>query len=149
MRCRILGFCIYNVFTSTILGTNKMLNSDALDLEVNISLSSDQTNEGLDDLTRSLYIELQDFNLEKLELKQGITLPKGAKSGADPITIGAIAITVLPSLLPKVIEFIQAWSMRGDKKIVKFKGKISGQVIEFEGSREDLEKIISQIKKPR
>src|SRR5689334_23104866 len=119
-----------------------MVNSEIFEFEVSIH-SQVGSSEDLDDLTRSLYVELQDLDLENVELKKSGELPKGAKSAADPITIGAIAIAVLPTLLPKVVEFIQDWSQRGDKKSVKFKGKIAGEVIEFEGSPEELQKLIS------
>lgn len=123
-----------------------MPNNEPFEFEVTIT-SLMESSENLDDLTRSLYIELQDFNLEKIELKKGSVLPKGAKSVTDPITIGAITIAVLPTLLPKVIEFIQDWSMRGEKKSIKFKGKIAGDIIEFEGSPEELQKMISRIQR--
>jgi hypothetical protein len=72
--------------------------------------------------------------------------PHGAKS-VDPITTGAIAIAVLPTFLPKIVEAVQAWALRGSNRTVKFKGKIKGQVIEFEGSSEDLEKILEILSK--
>jgi len=39
--------------------------------------------------------------------------------------------------------------MRGHGRIVKFKGKIAGQVIEFEGSPEDLRELLEKLEKGR
>ena len=68
--------------------------------------------------------------------------PAGTKS-VDPITIGAIAITVLPTVLPKILEFLQSWSLLGRGRTIKFKGKIADQSIEFEGSFAEMEKLIA------
>jgi hypothetical protein len=119
--------------------------NENLELEINIKLPNG-TKEDVDDVTRQLLDELRDFHLESLNLKRGDDILSDVKS-VDPITIGTIALVVLPSLLPKVVEFVQAWSMRGDKKIIKFRGKIAGQIIEFEGSSDDLQKIISRLEK--
>jgi hypothetical protein len=80
---------------------------------------------------------------------KGGLAPAGTKS-IDPVTAGAIAIAVLPSMLTKIIETLQGWLLRDSKRAIKFKGKVAGQMIEFEGSAEDLEKLIRslQAKKP-
>jgi hypothetical protein len=59
--------------------------------------------------------------------------------------LGAVAVAVLPSVLPKVVEFCQAWALRGQGRTVKFKGKVGGQEIEFEGKAEDLKTILAQL----
>ena len=72
--------------------------------------------------------------------------PKGSKTG-DPIAIGAIAIAVLPSVLPKIVEAVQAWIARMDNPKVKFKGRVAGQQVEFEGSAEELHKLLAKLEK--
>ena len=59
--------------------------------------------------------------------------------------MGNIAIAVLPSNLPKVVDFVLSWAMRAHGRAVKFKGKVAGQVIEFEGSAEDLQKLLGTL----
>lgn len=75
---------------------------------------------------------------------KGGSAPQGTKS-VDPVTAGAIAIAVLPTMLPKIIETIQAWLLRDSNRTIKFKGKVAGQVIEFEGSSKDLQKTINSL----
>ncbi len=96
----------------------------------------------LDLLTRQLMDELLEQDIESAELARSGAAPAGTKS-ADAITIGSIAVAVLPAILPKIIEACQAWALRGQGRTVKFKGKIAGQDIEFEGNAEDLKKILS------
>ncbi len=114
-----------------------------LDLEISVG---DATEEEIDRLTRQLLAELQQTNVESAELVKGGSAPAGTKS-MDPVTAGALAIAVLPSMLTKIIETLQAWLMRDRTRKIKFKGKVAGQVIEFEGPAEDLQKLIETLSK--
>ena len=68
-----------------------------------------------------------------MELAKGRTIPEGAK-GTDPATLGALAIVVLPVVLPKLIEFIESWLMRGENRRVKIKVQDGERVIEADYS---------------
>lgn len=115
--------------------------------EFHIEVSAqDATEEDVDKMTRQLLAELREMDIEAAELTRSVDVPTGTKS-ADPITIGSLAVVVLPNLLPKIVESIQAWVLRGQGRTVKFKGKVGGQMIEFEGHAQDLEKIILILKK--
>lgn len=102
---------------------------------LNISLDAGQSvgPEDLDDLTRQLRAELQELDLESVELETREGVPTGAKS-ADLVSIGSLVIGVLPAMLPKVIEFLQAWSMRGYDRTVKIKANLGDRSIEVEYS---------------
>ena len=52
---------------------------------------------------------------------------------------------LLPALLPSVLGLVQAWASRGQGRTVKFKG----QGIEFEGSPEELQKLLAALSKGR
>jgi len=52
---------------------------------------------------------------------------------------------VLPVAIPGLIAFVQAWVMRGQGRTVKFKGK----GIEFEGSPEELQKLLESMDKKK
>jgi hypothetical protein len=67
----------------------------------------------------------------------------GAKG--DPVTLASIAIVTLPAVLPKIVEALQAWSLRGQGRTVKFKG----EGIEFEGSPEELRKLLHTLGKTK
>lgn len=114
-----------------------------LDLEIS---AEDATIGELDELARRLLAELRETDVESAELVAGGPAPAGAKS-AEAITAGAIALSVLPAAMPKLIDFIQSWVMRGQGRKVKFKGKIAGQAVEFEGSPEDLQMLLKTLQK--
>jgi hypothetical protein len=107
--------------------------------------SADATDEERDQMARQLLSELNELDVESAELAKGESAPRGTKG--DPITVGSIAIAVLPVVLPKMVETIQAWLLRGNNRTVKFKGKINGHQLDFEGSTEDLQKILVSFEK--
>ncbi len=113
-------------------------------LTVQVDAGPGATPDEVDSLTRQLLRELQDMPIESAELAAGGAVPAGAKS-AEAITSGAIALAVLPNLLPRLIEFVQAWALRGQSRTVKFKGKIGGQAVEFEGSGDDLKALLASL----
>lgn len=117
-----------------------MSNKDPIELTVQVS-AENVTDEDIDLMTRQLLSELRELEVESAELTRGTTAPEGTKG--DPVTIGSIALAVLPAFLPKVAEFVQAWSLRGQNRIVKFKGR----GIEFEGSPEELQKLLTRLEK--
>ena len=122
-----------------------MTTEDALKLELEIS-AEDTTEADVDRMTRNLLAELRETDVESVELVTSGSAPSGAKS-ADPVTTGAIVLAVLPTFLPKIVELVQAWALRGHGRTVKFKGKVSGQTVEFEGHPEDLQKILETLSK--
>jgi hypothetical protein len=44
-----------------------------------------------------------------------------------------------------MVDFVQAWSLRGQSRSVKFKGKIGGQDIEFEGPADELKVLMATL----
>jgi hypothetical protein len=117
-----------------------MDDSTLTDLQIQIS-SSDGSDEDLDRLTRQLLSELMEADVESVHLIQGTPAPSGAKG--DPVALGSIAVQLLPAVLPGIIGLVQAWVDRGPGRKVKFK---SG-AMEFEGSPEDLHKLLVELDK--
>lgn len=117
-----------------------MNDNDKVELTLEIG-AGDTTDEELDRATRQLLSELRELNVESAELARGEPAPDGSKG--DPITIGTIALEVLPVAIPSLIAFVQAWVTRGQGRTVKFKGK----GIEFEGSPEELQKLLATLDK--
>ena len=117
-----------------------MANSDLAQLNLEIS-ASNATVEDIDWMTRQLLSELRELDVESAELTKGGAAPAGAKG--DPVSIGSIALELLPSVLPSVLGLVQAWASRGQGRAVKFKG----MGIEFEGSAEDLHKLLEALSK--
>ena len=117
-----------------------MAETDKAEFEIQVSVA-DATEDELDRLTRQLLKEVRDTDVESAELAKGGPAPAGSKG--DPITMGAIAIEVLPAVLPSVIALVQAWVMRGPGRMVKFKGTGS----EFEGSPDELQRVLTALEK--
>jgi len=120
-----------------------MSTTDSTALRLEISAENAST-EDIDRMARQLLSELRETDVESAELAHGGPAPSGTKA-VDPITIGSIAMTVLPVMLPKVIDMVQAWATRGSGRTVKFKGKIGKQEIEFEGPPEELKKLLETL----
>lgn len=116
-----------------------MPNPDLGQLNIEIS-ADDATREDVDWMTRQLLFQLRESDVESAELTKGVA-PAGAKG--DSISIGSIALELLPSVLPAVLGLLQAWLARGQGRTVKFKG----MGIEFEGSSEDLHKLLETLSK--
>jgi hypothetical protein len=117
--------------------------------QLNIEISaSNATEEDIDRMTRQLLSELRETDVESAELAKGGDAPRGTKSG-DPVAIGSIVMTVLPTILPAIVGMVQTWATRGYGRTVKFKGKIGREMIEFEGSPEDLQKLLDTLLKAK
>ena len=108
-------------------------------IEVN---AVDATEEEIDRMTRQLLSELRETDVESAELTKGGDAPRGTKAG-EALTMGSLVISALPSVLPSVLTVVQSWIARGQGRTVKFKGK----GIEFEGSPEDLHKLLATLEK--
>lgn len=117
-----------------------MEETNKAEFEIQVSVA-DATEDELDRLTRQLLKEVRETNVESAELTRGGPAPDGSKG--DPITFGSIAIELMPAVLPSVIGLVQAWVTRGQGRTVKFKGK----GIEFEGSPEELQKLLASLEK--
>jgi hypothetical protein len=120
-----------------------MDNPELSNLNIEIS-ASDATEEELDRMTRQLLSELRETDVESAELAKGGDAPSGTKSG-DPVTMGSIVISALPAFLPAVVALVQAWSAREQGRTVKFKGRVGREVIEFEGSPDEFQKLLAKM----
>lgn len=117
-----------------------MAETGKAEFEIQVSVA-DATEDELDRLTRQLLKEVRDSDVDSAELTKGGPAPAGSKG--DPITMGSIAVEVLPAVLPSVIALVQAWVMRGQGRTVKFKSKD----IEFEGSPDELKQLLASVEK--
>lgn len=113
--------------------TDKQVNGNLVNLMVQIDIGEDASAGEVGQLTRQLRDELLDLEVESVELVKTGTVPAGAKS-AEAVTLGALAIAVLPTIIPKFIEFLQAWSMRGESRKVKIKTQFGDRLVEAEFS---------------
>ena len=104
-----------------------------INLTLQINVGKDYDAEELDRLTRQLLTEIQDMEVESVELVKSREQLAGAKSG-ELVTLGSLAVVVLPVVAPKLIEFLQTWSTRAENRIVKIKAQVENRSIELEYS---------------
>ena len=84
--------------------------------------------ERLDELTRRFIQDLRDAGAEAVKRPTESATEEGAKGAA--FTWGALALGAVPAFLPKLIEFLQAWTLRGEDRVVKIKTP-AGLEVEF------------------
>ncbi len=113
--------------------TNKPVPSDAniITLMLHIDVQTDVDTEKLSQLTGYLRSELEDMDIESVTDVRDQAVPSGAKV-VDPLTAGALIVAVLPTVLPKVMEFLQAWSLRGEGHTMKIKAQRGDRSVEVE-----------------
>jgi hypothetical protein len=121
------------------------------ELRLLLELETGADEDELDLLTRELRRELIDQGVDYFEAVSGEPIPQGAKA-VDPITIGALALAVTPVLLPKLIEFLNSWTMRAENRKIKIKTQVGDRSIELEYSpsaisEEELMKLTSRLTK--
>ena len=91
---------------------------------------NDALPEDVDALTRQLRSEIQDLGVESVGLASAAA-PTGTKS-MEAVTIGALAVTILPTAIPRLIEFLQAWSLRSKDRTVKIKASVGDRSVDVE-----------------
>ena len=90
--------------------------------------------EDLDRATRQLLDELRELDVESVDLLRVGEVPEGVKS-VDAALLGALVVAVVTTALPKFFDFLHAWALRREGRMVKVKVQTeSGAAIEVEFS---------------
>ncbi len=97
-----------------------LFNEEYINVTIQLGIIGDSDRDGLDRLTQILMTELKNLPIDSIALLNEGTLQPGSK-GLDPITWGALGIIVVQAVLPKLLEFLQAWSLRGQNHVLKAK----------------------------
>jgi hypothetical protein len=103
----------------------------AAHLILTLDLGAGAHNDELDQAARRLRAELMDLDFDSVELLKEGDLPAGAKS-AEALTLGSLGVVLLPSLLPKLLEYLQSWSLRGENRKVSIKTRVGDRSIELD-----------------
>jgi hypothetical protein len=103
----------------------------ALNLTLFVDAGRDALPEDVDAITRRLRDEIEDVGVESVRLQTERTAPSGTKS-VEAVTLGALALTILPTALPRLIEFLQAWSLRSKDRTVKIKASVGDRSVDVE-----------------
>ena len=102
-------------------------------LILQLNAGQDEDAEELDRLTRQFLTEIRELEVESADLVKSSDLPQGAKAG-ELVTLGSLAVVVLPVIAPKVIELLQSWTTRAENRTVKIKAQVDNRSIEVEYS---------------
>ena len=102
--------------------------------------------EEIDRLTRRLRQQLSELDVEQVQMASGGPVPAGAKA-VDPITVGTLVVTLLPAVVPKVMEFLHAWMLRDKERTVKIRAAAGDRSFDVEyspgvTSEEDLKQLL-------
>ena len=103
----------------------------------------------LDLATRNLREELYDLGVDSAEILSAGEAPAGAKS-AEAVTVGALAVAVLPTFLPRLVEYLQSWCMRAENRKVRIKTQVGDRSVEVEYapsalSQEELTQLVTKL----
>lgn len=102
-----------------------------VNLVLQIDAGEDADSDELDRQARMLLREIRDLDIESVELAGIETVPIGAKS-AEAVTLGMLAVAVLPTVIPELVKFLQAWSIREENRTVKIKTQVGDRSLEVE-----------------
>lgn len=117
---------------------------------VEVVLDGGDTNE-LDALTRQLWMEMEELNIDSIERVSGGPAPQGTKA-VDLAAIGQMAVTLAPAIIPPLFELLKSWVERKPSTPVKIRVKVGKKTaqIEYDPTRtsaKDLETIIKALNK--
>ena len=103
-------------------------------ITLQLEAGADAGAEELDQLTRQLRDELAELpEVQSADLLRAGAAPRGSK-GLDPISLGALAVSILPTAVPKLVEVLGGWLMRGENRKIKIKTQMGDRSVELEYS---------------
>jgi hypothetical protein len=104
----------------------------AAQLTLSIDAGPGSDDDELDRLTRQLRNELAEVpEVESVDFLSGGAAPPGARA-VDPLTLGTLLLAIVPTALPKLMEVLNGWAMRGENRKVKIKTQVGDRSVEVE-----------------
>lgn len=94
------------------------MNASEIQLDVFVSVSGADA-ERLDGLAVRLMRDLRELGAEPVRRPFGEETSRGAQS--IPLPVGAPALLAVQAFLPELAEFLQAWSLQGERQRIKIK----------------------------
>ncbi|MEA3413652.1 MAG: hypothetical protein U9R74_19285 [Pseudomonadota bacterium] len=100
-----------------------MATSDAnTPMRFTLIVSPDEDEEFRDDLARQLRRESEEIDgVVDASLVMGGPAPEGARNVGELVSIGQVALEVLPIAIPSVIALVQAWMLRDSNRSTRIK----------------------------
>ncbi len=91
--------------------------SNPIAFKIKLSSPDHSDPEAMDRLTRNLRSGIQEIGLESVQLGVDETKADGSK-GAGAVLPGILVLNGMIALMPKVLEYLQSWIMRGQNQAV-------------------------------
>jgi hypothetical protein len=110
--------------------------------------------ERLDRATARLRSELRDLPMANVGPVVSSSAPAGAKSGAETMALGAILVSLAPTVIPPLLDLLKGWMNRNPGVATKIRyHSASGEQLEVEFdparmSREELDGLVNSLRKP-
>ena len=97
-----------------------MVVDQVVQLQIQLELENGDQQE-VDRQARQLLQEMRtNPDVESAELLSSGMAPDGTKA-VDPVLLGALVIAIAPAVTDKVLDFLHAWMMRREGRMVKIK----------------------------
>jgi hypothetical protein len=124
-----------------------MGDNDIIQLTIQIDGSS-MSERRLNDTAVKLKHELSHLKPLTVDLQRDRNVPDGAMS-VEAFTLGALALSVLPTMVPATIEFLRDWCLRNANRTITIKRRSGENEIELsfpeDVSPERLQKFIAAV----
>jgi hypothetical protein len=124
--------------------------TESAELLISISLEDGYPTE-LDELTRELKSEIEQLSADSVDNVSEGEAPAGTKA-ADWVSIGNMAVTLAPTIIPPLFELLKSWIDRKPSTPVKIKIKVGKKTAQVEydptkTSAKDLETLVKSLSK--
>lgn len=104
--------------------------TNAVSLEL-VLQEADADEDDLHSAAQALQRELVELGVERAELVRSDVPVPGTKG--DAITVGALAVAVLPDLIPKFLEFVSHWLKRApEPRAIRVRLRDRDRVVDIE-----------------
>jgi hypothetical protein len=114
---------------------------DMAPMELTVAIDGDEGSDhgDVERLTAQLRRQLLELDVDDVALVRGGDVPPGAKP-VDPVTLGALAVTLGPALLQAVVGLVETWTRSRPVRSVKM--TIGGDSIELTGNDEQHDELV-------
>ena len=133
-----------------VLTFGESMSEPTTDLLIELSLEGSDIAE-LDELTRQLRSEVGELNVDSVEQVSAGIAPPGTKA-ADMATIGQMAVTLAPAIIPPLFDLLKSWVERKPSTPVKIRVKVGKRIAQIEydptkTSPKELEALVKSLSK--
>jgi len=108
-----------------------MPTNEPLRIEMTLGAGADTDARVLDADARNLKRQIEGLGAESVSLVSAGAAPPGTRS-PEIVAAGSLLVGLLPTLLPKLIDFLQSWLPNRENRTVKFKVSDGDKTVEFE-----------------